>query len=722
MHRCLLFFLALTTLLLLKSLSVKSQAIQLKDANTLDISSKVKILIDSTNQLDFEDIQNPNIQAKFKASEQDIPAYGYLPYYIWVKIELENLSTVEKDWLLHYDWVLVDTLKFYHQDQENKWHEQLMGHGVTFDARPLPYITYALPIDLPKSQTQTFYLHTRNTKPSALPLYVKQKDVFQKEMYDRNVFYGIYFGILIVMLLYNFFIWLFLQDRSYLYYILTIICTLTIFSTISGYTGQYIWPNQPIFNFYAVKVMMSFIIMTVILFTNAFLETKIYAPFFRKAFMVMFVLAIFSLIWTVLNLAAHLENDLLKIHTLLIIATGVRSWMKGRKAARFYVLAWIFYSIGGIGITYSNSGLLPINFFTRHGVEIGSAMEVILLSLALSDRYRIIRKEKEEATKELLKREKETTELLERKVKERTLKLTETNEELKQTNEELGVTLEMVNQQKKEIEDQREQILSSITYAKRIQQAILPSKEEISETLPQSFVFFRPRDIVSGDFYFYAQNGYKTVIAAVDCTGHGIPGAFMSLIGNDLLNEIVNARGITEPDKVLNILRKEIIRVLRQKETQNRDGMDLAICTIEHYPKALYKELGTPCLEYAGAGNPLIYFQEGEMKRVKYDKIIIGGFNNYVQQEHFTKHRIPLDKPLTFYIFSDGIQDQFGGPQDRKFTPRRLRELLQEIHQKPMEEQEQIIAQRIDDWKRDSKQIDDMLLIGVHVDIDQMSV
>lgn len=258
---------------------------------------------------------------------------------------------------------------------------------------------------------------------------------------------------------------------------------------------------------------------------------------------------------------------------------------------------------------------------------------------------------------------------------------------------------------------------ASIQYAQRIQEAILPTKKEIDVTLPEHFVFFKPRDIVSGDFYWYAHRGYKTVIAAVDCTGHGIPGAFMSLIGNDLLHEIVNVNNTTEPDKILNLLKEEVIRTLRQKEKQNQDGMDIAICTINRIPEDLEDVLGNSYLEYAGAANPLIYFQEGDMKRVKADKIIIGGFRNYQKDSYFKKHRIELDKPTTFYLFSDGIQDQFGGPEKRKFTPRRLRNLLQEIHQKPMEEQEKIINKTINDWLEEGKekQIDDMLLLGVKV-------
>lgn len=297
---------------------------------------------------------------------------------------------------------------------------------------------------------------------------------------------------------------------------------------------------------------------------------------------------------------------------------------------------------------------------------------------------------------------------------------------LKSLNDEFAFAYQAYRREKvkEKVREQNDKIISinrniqdSINYAERIQKAILTNLEKIKEHLPNSFIFFKPRDIVSGDFYFFTQRNYKLVIAAVDCTGHGIPGAFMSLIGHNLLSEIVNIQAVTQPDKILTLLREGIINVLQQEETQNHDGMDIAICTIDQYPEELYEEIGIPHLEYAGAGNPLIYFQENELIQLKSDKIIIGGFNNYLKSETFSLHRIPLDKVTTFYIFSDGIQDQFGGEHGKKFATRRLRALLQEIHQQDMEEQSQIVSETIENWQTqgNQSQIDDMLLIGVRV-------
>ncbi|MGB0523572.1 MAG: SpoIIE family protein phosphatase, partial [Flammeovirgaceae bacterium] len=266
----------------------------------------------------------------------------------------------------------------------------------------------------------------------------------------------------------------------------------------------------------------------------------------------------------------------------------------------------------------------------------------------------------------------------------------------------------------KEIEKQNTKINASIFYAKKIQNAMLPRDEVFSKYLPQSFVFFKPRDVVSGDFYWITQKqtagGYPLVIvAAIDCTGHGVPGAFMSMTGDALLNSIINTSQITQPDQILSHLHKGIRRTFKQADTKNSDGMDMSLCVLNYE---------TNELSFAGANSPLIFIQENalgqfETNYIKGDKKSIGGkvFPNETRRV-FTTHTFSFDKSMTCYIFSDGYQDQFGGPQGRKFMGRRLRKLLTEIHQKPFSAQHQLIEQKLDSWMGAEKQIDDILLIG----------
>jgi len=255
--------------------------------------------------------------------------------------------------------------------------------------------------------------------------------------------------------------------------------------------------------------------------------------------------------------------------------------------------------------------------------------------------------------------------------------------------------------QKEIIEAKNQSITESINYAKRIQDAALPRVEEIKESIPDSFIYFKPRDIVSGDFYWFVKEENKIIVTAADCTGHGVPGAFMSLIGNDLLNEIVTARGVIESDKILNELHDSVRKALRQEENRSRDGMDLALCVIDTETKTL---------QFSGAKNPLVYFKNGEMTVIKGDKYPIGGVQFQVDR-HYTRHEVDLSEPIMVYLFSDGYQDQFGGEKSEKFMSKNFKLLLQEIHEKPVEEQKLILDEKFKAWKGNRSQIDDILVM-----------
>lgn len=295
--------------------------------------------------------------------------------------------------------------------------------------------------------------------------------------------------------------------------------------------------------------------------------------------------------------------------------------------------------------------------------------------------------------------------------------LSEQKEEISGIAENLKKANFEISKQHEIIERKNKDLTSSINYAQRIQQAMLPSDKMLNNALPEHFVFFKPKDIVSGDFYWVSQKKYKTILAVADCTGHGIPGAFMSLIGNDLLNEIVLGRNINEPDKILQELRRLVRIVLRQEETNNHDGMDITIVAFDRYPEEHKHLLGTPKLEFAGAENPLYYFSKGELHEVKGSKAMIGGFNILERENSFQKFTLELTPevfPLTFYLFSDGYQDQFG--EKGKIMKRRFRELLKETHTLAMPEQYKALENYFDQWKGTHTQMDDILVMGVRLD------
>ncbi len=255
--------------------------------------------------------------------------------------------------------------------------------------------------------------------------------------------------------------------------------------------------------------------------------------------------------------------------------------------------------------------------------------------------------------------------------------------------------------QNKIIESKNRDLTDSIHYGKRIQESMLTNISELNKTLPDAFILLKPKDIVSGDFYWFGQQNGKFILSAIDCTGHGVPGAFMSLLGNSFLENIIYKEGETSPDKILNELNNSVQKSLKQAETNNQDGMDMAICSIDHKAKLV---------EFSGAKNPLIYIQNNELFTIKGDKYPIG--RSLYESVSFCKHQIRCDVPTSFYMFSDGYIDQFGGPDNGKFKPRRLRDLILNIHTKPMSEQKGILDETIENWRNGQEQIDDILIVG----------
>jgi PAS domain S-box-containing protein len=258
------------------------------------------------------------------------------------------------------------------------------------------------------------------------------------------------------------------------------------------------------------------------------------------------------------------------------------------------------------------------------------------------------------------------------------------------------------------IEHKNSEITDSITYAFRIQTAIVPSVDLIKEHLPNSFVLWKPKDIVSGDFYWFANVGSRSLISAADCTGHGVPGAFMTMIGNTLLNQIVLQEGELMPDKILNYLHVGVRKALKQDQegSKSRDGMDISFMVVDHAEKKVY---------WAGANNPLIYIKGGEMTELKPDKKSIGGLQTE-DERIFTLHEIPYNSGDVFYIYSDGYQDQFGGPKGRKFMTKRLKEMLHELSSQEPDVQYQKLDTAIIDWMGDNyEQVDDILIVGMRM-------
>lgn len=287
-------------------------------------------------------------------------------------------------------------------------------------------------------------------------------------------------------------------------------------------------------------------------------------------------------------------------------------------------------------------------------------------------------------------------ELLEQKVKERTQEVTEKNKELELVN------LEVLSKNK-EIEQKNNDLNSSIRYALTIQKASFPAIQAMKHEVPNSFIYHLPRDIVSGDFYWYRKTNNKFVVACADCTGHGVPGALTSMIGIALLNEIVGGNKITDPAEALSLLDQGILKAFENSESETNDGMDISLITID---------LETKTIEYAGAYRPLIMIRDGELTEIKATKMSIG-FKD-VPVKTFEKHTVQFQSGDNFYMFSDGYPDQFGGPKGKKFKSKAMKEMLISASNESMEEQKTVVHEALSNWmKNEHEQVDDILVMGI---------
>lgn len=268
--------------------------------------------------------------------------------------------------------------------------------------------------------------------------------------------------------------------------------------------------------------------------------------------------------------------------------------------------------------------------------------------------------------------------------------------------------LSRINQKRKialiESETKTKEIISSINYAERIQRASLPSNALLEKYLRDGFIFFQPKDIVSGDFYWLEEKDGVTYFAVADCTGHGVPGALLSVLCSNSLSRAINEMGLTEPAKILDQTVVLLEGFFSKSENQVQDGMDIALCRLDKNKSEL---------QYAGANRPLYFFQDGIFNEIKADRQPIG---RYDHRKNYTNHVMELHSGDSLYLFSDGIVDQFGGEKSKKFTSKRLKQLLNEIKDKSMNEQKNVIASEFEQWRGDNESIDDVCVLGVRFD------
>jgi len=518
---------------------------------------------------------------------------------------------------------------------------------------------------------------------------------------EKSLFFDLLLiGGIFIMGLYHFGVYLQRkEDKSNLYF--SILCIAVVFRIIS--IGERLLTYfMPDFN-WEFLIKIEFISAMIALFSTSYFFHWLFPKEFSKKVVtaILIVESTFALIF--LLSPARISSYTVFYHnytTFLILFVNLlaASFAVFRNREGSFVLAFGF-GVGAIFVVNDvlyNMGIVNTGNTVPIGMFVFFFSQALLLSSRSSKAFRNVLILSDELA--------ETNQNLEAKIIERTAKIKEANEELQQTVEELNTTVNLAKNQRLEIEKQSRNTTASINYAKRIQNAMLPNSEELSKAFPNSFVFYKPKDIVSGDFYWCAEKHGKQFLVVADCTGHGIPGAFMSLLGLSTIYQLIFFHAITSPEMILYELNNSIMRSLRQQNSDSiiNDGMDIAICVIDK---------GEKILEYAGAHRPLHYIQNRQVFEIKGNKFSVGGGKS--NEKIFTKHTVDISLPTCLYLFSDGYQDQFGGESQQKIGSKLFKEMLFEVHQEPAKLQRLILEERFEIWRDEETQIDDVLVVGV---------
>ncbi|TAE74088.1 MAG: hypothetical protein EAZ85_05300 [Bacteroidetes bacterium] len=686
-----------------------------KEKSVKILPNQIMFLEDKSAQLKIEEIIKET--AKFRYITDNKINFGYTKSAIWLKLEIKNLYFLVNDYILDMGIPTLDYVDLYYFDVDTKkWVMKKTGDCRKLSERETQTRQLLFHLFFSSEDKDVFYIRIKTNASLQANLQIAPKETIFSEIIYIEMAYAFFFGMLGVMLFYNFFLFITLKDWAYFWYTMTVLGTIFFIASLVGHSIIFLFPENIFWSDKLLPMFSGFLVSAAATFLYVFVNVRKYTKigsyllyFLIISGMFLFILPLFYnqnagkliIYGTLLGLVSVIIN-------LIVVVICI---IKKSTIAKFYLFAFSFYIAGVFVLVLRNLGVLPINTFTQYAVESGASLEILFLAFALSNKYNKFRKEKEDATKDSLRIQKEANETLEQKVKLRTQELSEVNEELGQLNHELNITLRQSEIQKNELTKKNEDITASISYASRIQIAILPLEEEFEKTFGKQdyFIWNKPRDIVSGDFYWLENTEDYIILAVGDCTGHGVPGALMSMIGVNFLDEIVRTKKITSPDCILNELHKSIRISLKQKESNNRDGMDISIITIDKKTKKI---------EFAAAKNPAFVIFNNQIVQLRPDKMPIGG-EQREQERIFTKINVfdndTIPTELSFYLFSDGYQDQFGGKEDKKFMIKNMREMIFKNHLLPFIHQKEMIETIFESWKGKNSQIDDVLVVGVKI-------
>lgn len=653
--------------LILQFTIIKPEIILVEEGFTSkDISREMEILEDKEKKIKFTEILNEK-QNSFKPSLQKSPNLGFTESAFWIKIELQKQENIASEYYLLLPYHILDNVQFYEQ-KDGGYNLIQTGSLYPFRSRGLDFRLFAFKISLRGKRTQTYYLRLETESSFIIPLELLSPEEFQSRYTKINLVYGIYYGVIIAMFFYNLFIFISTRDKSYLYYILFIVSYGLLQFVGNGYAYQYLWSNSPEWGNISMTFFMGVTIFFGSIFSLNFLEIRKHQPLLYSLLVIIAFLSLTiipSVFICKVSTSSRYAIIIGIIAVILIFLSAIQSLKKKIRSARFFLIAWLFFLIGAVLALLRLIGILPINFATLYSIQIGSLLEVLLLSFALADKINILKKEKEEAILNLLKTEATTNQILEENITNRT----------------------------KELNKSLQAVQKDIKIASQIQRSIL-TKDGIFGKFRVSSKYI-PLDLVGGDYYnvFLKSQGEIRVFLA-DATGHGVQAGMITMTIHSEYKRLRDK--ISDPGNLLYLLNERFFSIYS---------------SINVYFSCILIDINlkNKTLTYFSAGHPAqIFLQNNKMNYLEKTGHLIG-IHSKKNFNSITENFNHGDKVL---LFTDGIFEEFNKAHE-EFGETKLHKYIEKNKERKIPELFDGILNELDSFLESNNRKDDITLIGI---------
>ncbi len=723
------FLILLLVLGSMNASAASSEAIPIHpDIIGTSMADRVRYVKDPDHELSIAAFLEEDLSERYQTYPEKRKNFGFTDATIWVEGKLRNRMKEEKRFFLQAARALTNKVNLYLIEEGKVVDTMQAGDHVAYQDRLVDSRKNVFPIQLEPDAEKRFLIELRSDHESLVfPLIIWTPRAFFTHERTAQLRHGFFYGIFVfVFLLFGFF-YKVLRERSFLYYVLYILCFGLLQFSLDGYSYRFFFWDWPYMADLIMRLGSSLTILMLLLYARAYLKIPQRSPALELAFRGFIGMALFLFLVSFLpSSLSSFANPALNSFSFIAVLFVLFSifYLKNRKyeVSNYFMTAYLWLIAGAVIFILGNTGVLESSPLTLNALKYGGLGEVIFLSFSMAEKYRSIQKEKEEAQQRSIEQMQELN-----RVKD------EYNKELEQ---EVAQRTHDLEREREKLDAINREMMSSIRYAERIQRAILPSEEKFKTLFEDRFVFFRPRDIVSGDIYWCsAENGKAgkeepaegneedlafsglsrdpipnevslRLFSVMDCTGHGVPGAFLTFLGQSILTRAKKELSVQSPANALRFVDRELRATLSEirSETQVEDGMEMGLCALDKEKQKLY---------FAGAGHDCYIVREGTAHVLKGDRQSIGGSNG--GSKFFTDKTFDVQEGDMIYLFSDGYPDQFGGPHNKKFKYRPFRELLCELYNCPSNEQQAVLERTLNDWKGELEQVDDICVMGVRV-------